>query len=128
MRRGSWWCSPSRTWQWAVGLTYTVLTGLLNRTEIELSRGELSIRHGPLPWRGNCTLARNQIDQIYCQESGWRQNNKPGYSLCAMLKDGTSVKLASGFYGIDELRYLEAEIERKLNLVDRPVPGELARD
>ena len=36
-----------------VGLTYYTLTRLMNRTRIEVSRDELTIRHGPLPWRGN---------------------------------------------------------------------------
>jgi len=37
-----------------VGLTYSVLCTFLNRTVIRASVAELTVRHGPLYWAGNC--------------------------------------------------------------------------
>ena len=48
-----------------VGLTYFTLAGLLNRTTVELAEGELSVRHGPLPWRGGGSHPARDIRSVH---------------------------------------------------------------
>ena len=109
-----------------VGLTYSVLTGFLNRTRVKLGYGELSIRHGPLPWWGNQDIAANNIEQLYCQRSKMQKNGQFSWNLCAVLKKGEKVTLLTGFDSPDEAGYLVYELESRLHIVGRPVAGEWA--
>jgi len=36
-----------------VGITYSTIAGFLNRTRVSVDAGEVTIRHGPVPWIGN---------------------------------------------------------------------------
>lgn len=49
------------------------------------------------------------------------------YALQAQLKDGTVTTLLASLPTADEALFLEQEFERRLDLVDAPVPGEVAR-
>jgi hypothetical protein len=113
-----------------VGLTYFTLAGFLNQTTIEVDTFRLSIRHGPLPWFGNCTLPAAEIGQLYCQERTRRQNNggsSTTYSVSAVTKGGRQVKLVSTLEDQDQALFIEQQIEQYLGIEDRPVGGELAR-
>jgi len=112
-----------------VGLTYLTLGLFLNTTVIEVG-GELTIRHGPLPFPGNRTLNTIDIDQLYCQESV--HHGKHGrvhyrYRLNAVTKDGRKIKLLSGLTEPDHAFYLEQQIEQRLGIRDRHVPGEMEK-
>lgn len=115
----------------AVGaaLTYSTLAGLLNSTRISIGRRELEVRHGPIPWRGNRTLGRDRIEQLYCKRVSRRGKHgvTHSYEVWVALRDGTSSKLASD--GLDEQQalFLEQRIEAALGLPDRPMAGELER-
>ena len=58
-----------------VGLTYFTLALFLNQTKIEVKRGELTIRHRPLPWRGNATFNTDDIEQLYLKQKHRQGNN-----------------------------------------------------
>ena len=107
-----------------VGLTYTVLTGFINHTTVEVANYMLTIRHGPLPWRGNRSLPAAQIRQLFCEE---RRGNKGAvtYALSAMLADGQKLNLLGGFDEPDEPRYLEQLLEQRLRIQPQAVAGEL---
>lgn len=107
-----------------VGLTYTALAGFLNRTRLILGHGQLTVRHGPLPWWGNRDMATADIRQFYCEESRVRNNQGSGYQLSAMLKDGRKVKILSGFWSWDEAKFLECELESRLGIKPQTVVGE----
>ncbi len=108
-----------------VGLTYTVLTGFLNSTVVEAAGHMLSIRHGPLPWRGNRNLASADIRQLFCDEHRG-QNGTVTFNLCAMLRDGRKLRLLGGFENADEPRYLEQLLEQRLRIEPGVVVGEHA--
>lgn len=107
-----------------VGLTYSVLTGLLNWTTLELTHHALSIRHFPLPWLGNRTIGAMEIEQLYCEEG--RRYNRGGttFNLSAMLRGGRKVKLLRGFDEPDIPLFLESELERRMGIAPRRVVGE----
>lgn len=109
-----------------VFLTYSTLAGFLNTTRIEVSRSELTIRHGPLPWLGNRTLPGRELTQLYGQEVRGNKGSL-SYSLFALDKQGRKVKLLSGLDDKDQVLYLEQALERRLGIEDSPVDGELAQ-
>jgi hypothetical protein len=108
-----------------VGLTYSTIAGFFNRTTLTLDERTLSVRHGPLPWKGNHTLAREDIQQLYCEHRVRHGKNGPShtYYLSAMLIDGRSVRLGS--MAIDQARYIEDLFEERLGIADMQVPGEV---
>jgi hypothetical protein len=113
-----------------VGLTYTVLTGFLNSTTVEVGHDQIRVRHGPLPWTGNQTLPTARIVQLHCEQARSSSNRNGGssthYELWATLSDGRKLRLLGGFTDITEPRLLEARIEKWLNIAPRPVVGEYA--
>lgn len=109
-----------------VGLTYFVLCCFVNRTRIKVSMGQLTVRHGPLPWPGNYTLNSADVEQLYCQ-SKFHQGKHGGrytYEVQALLHDGTKQKLVSGLDDSDQAIFIEQQLEDHLRIEDRRVPGE----
>jgi hypothetical protein len=108
-----------------VGLTYYTIAGLFNSTTMTLDGRTLSVRHGPLPWKGNHTLAREDIKQFYCEHQVNRGKNGPthSYYLSAVLIDGRSVRL--GTMPVEQARYIEDLFEERLGIADMHVPGDV---
>ena len=111
-----------------VWLTYTTLAGLLNRTDIDVNRTELTLRHGPLPWPGNQTLPGRSLAQLYVEEVIKQRKNgqTTEYHLLAVDREGRKVKLLTNLDEKDQALYLEQLLERRLGIEDAPVDGELA--
>jgi hypothetical protein len=109
-----------------VGLTYFVFCSFINSTVIRISQGELTVRHGPLPWFGNHTLATFEISQLYCSEKV--SNNRRGYhvhyDLNVMRSDNTKLSLLT-LEELDQVLYLEQKLESCLKIEDQRVPGEV---
>jgi len=112
-----------------VGLSYKVLTGFLNRTVVEVSSYQLTLRHKPLPWKGNVTIPRTEIVQLYCRNRRLgRVNQSFGfYDLFVVLSSGKQVKLVKGENNLEHLLYLEQQIERRLGIKDKAMPNEAPR-
>ncbi len=111
-----------------VGLTWYTVAVFVNTTRVRLEQGSLSIRHGPLWVPGNRTIAGHEIEQLFCKEriSRGKNGTSISYELLALLKDRQRVKLLTGYREIEEVLYLEQEIERRLKIRDRAMPGEAA--
>jgi len=111
-----------------VGLTYFVICCFLNRTRIQVSMGQLTVRHGPLPWPGNYTLNSADIDQLYCQSKFHRgkHGGRYTYQVQAILHDGTKQKLVSGLNDPDQAIFIEQRLEDHLRIDDRRVAGEMS--
>lgn len=112
-----------------VGLTYFVVCGFLNSTTLEITGGNLAIRHGPLPWRGNLSRPVQDFRQFYCQERAIHSKNslRHVYDVHALLVDGSDLRLVSALTDSQQALYLEQQIEDKLRIKDEPVGGELPR-
>jgi hypothetical protein len=112
-----------------VGLTYATLAGFINRTVIRVDQGMLEIAHGPLPWPGNKSLPAYEIEQVYCQETVHHGKNGTSrtYSVQLILKGNRRETLVKNLTDCDQAIYIEQELERFLNIEDRPVRGELPR-
>lgn len=112
-----------------LGLTYSALAGFVNRTDVVVGAGEITVRHGPLPWPGGKTVPSSEIVQLYREEraSQTRNGRSVRYELNAMAGDGHKVRLLVRVPGPDVALYLEHVIERELGLADRRVPGEMRK-
>lgn len=104
-------------------LTYFALCGFVNRTNISVKDGILSVQHGPLPWRGNRRIAVDELAQLFCQEQVGSKGSR-SYSLHALLKAGDKVPLLRGLTEPDQALYVEQILEKRLGIVDVPVAGE----
>ena len=109
-----------------VGLSYWTLAHLFNHTVVTVSQGKLAVRHGPLPWRPQPTLATRDIEQLYCTRKVTHGKNgtSVSYALRAVTRDHSGLLLLAGFTDLDQALWLEQEIEGLLDLRDRPVAGE----
>lgn len=126
----------------AVGLAlgYWALAGLLNRTVISAEQGVLTVRHGPLPWRGRLTLPRGEIEQVYGVDRRYwirpsasrdpaEQPQKPrparSLDLHVLSSDGSDRAILKGLRSPEELLFLERRIEEALRIEDQVVSGEM---
>lgn len=112
------------------GITYAMLAGFLNRTRIEIDPMSFSIRHGPLPWRGNRTISALDIDQLYVMEKvhhGKHGRTWLTFEVWSKLKGAPDVKLLSGLEDRNQALSIEQVVEDRLRIADRPVEGEVAR-
>ena len=107
-----------------VFITYFVLVILFNTSELKAGRGEITVRHGPLPWAGNRTVATHELAQLFCVERRGGKG-KVHYQVMARLRSGREVKLVSGLMEDRQARFLEQEVEKHLRIEDQPVAGEL---
>jgi hypothetical protein len=133
---------PSQTGDWmffvfplahvaaGVGLTYATLTGFLNRTFVSARFGRLHVRHAPLPWRGNRTLARSDIRQLYVIEverSDEGRRTASTWDLCALLETGKELKLVRKLDSHGQGLYLEDVFEQHLGIRDGNVVSEVPK-
>jgi hypothetical protein len=110
-----------------VGLTYLVFCMFLNRSIIRVASGELSVRHGPLPWPGNRQMFTSDVKQLFCSET--RRSSKHGcqynFNVEVLKRDGTKDKLLEGLEDLEQALFIEQQIEQHLKIVDERVPGEV---
>lgn len=110
-----------------LGLSWYVLAGLVNRTTVTVSRGRISVAHGPVPWPGAKKLDAAEVAQLWFEQkvsTSSKGSRSVRYHLHALLTDGVSVKLVGGLHEPAYARYLEYRLEEHLGLTDRPVDGE----
>lgn len=112
-----------------VGLTYWTVCGFVNSTTIRVGSGRLSVKHGPLPWKGSCEIDAGSLDQLYCEMRTHRGKNGTTYTydVMALERDGMTRKLVSGLSEASHALFLEQALESQLGITDRAVGGELPR-
>lgn len=128
---GAWFMSCFGLIHTAVGvfLIYLCLACILNTTTIRVDSGQLSIRHHPLPWRGNRTLDSRSIRQLFVKSKTSHSKNGTSttYELHAVTQTDGQEELITGLQEQDQALFLEQEIERHLRIEDTPVRGEIPR-
>ncbi len=116
-----------------LSLLYYTLSVLFNTTYIRVNHQEVVIEHRPLkmPFYPDRRAPVQDIDQLFIDkyvES--RTNNRPNfaYAVRAVLKSNSDkrIPIIKGLKNKEQARYIEQEIERFLNIKDRPVEGEWA--
>lgn len=97
-------------------LTYILLTGVINKTIIEINNNTLSIKHIPLPWPGNKNINTGHIEKVYCKEHmEYSDKFQLQYSINMLLKNKTTCKIISGIPYPEEALTAKEEIEKYLN-------------
>jgi DNA-directed RNA polymerase subunit RPC12/RpoP len=112
-----------------VGITYYTIAGFINRTILEISGETISVWFEPLPWIGKKNLKTAELKQLFCKEKIVRNKNGSStqYELYAVTAANMQVKLLGGLDNSDTALFLEQQLERWLNIEDRPVAGEIPR-
>jgi predicted Zn finger-like uncharacterized protein len=109
-----------------IAITYTALTGLFNRTVIEVDAGGLSVRHGPIPAKGNRDIALSDLRQLFTVEIAGNKGVRT-YELHAVVRNGPTVTIATGLSDTRQALFLERTIEDHVGIVDQPVAGEMPK-
>ncbi len=110
-----------------VGLTYATLAGLLNKTHVRVTNQELSIKHGPVPWKGNQVIPTRYLAQLYVQRkfgSSRQGGSTESFTLSALLRSGRKLTLVKGLEEADQALFMEQEIEELLGIIDVAVGDE----
>lgn len=111
-----------------VGLTYAVLAGFLNRTTIVVDGGQLTVRHGPLPWKGNISAPTHDIRQFFCvEEHAKSRRSADTFAVIALTQDDTQFPVVRGLDDPNHALFIEQTLERHLGLRDEHVAGEYGR-
>ncbi len=111
-----------------VALTYIVLSGCINKTNIIVNPQSLIIKHGPIPAWGNKNLNARDLKQLYSIERvSYSKKGRPdhSYEMHAETKSGEDIKLLNGLENKEQILYIEQEIERFLKIKDERVIGEI---
>ena len=110
-----------------VGLTYTVIAGFFNTTEIRVGQGRIKIKHRPVPWFGNKTVQAHQLTQLFPKRKISRSNNgtNVSYAVYMVTQDNRQKVLLSGLENIDQANFIEEKIEGALGIKDRRIRGEI---
>lgn len=105
-----------------VGLTYSAIAGIFNKTVIEVRDGKLTVRHGPIPVWGNRTIPVEDVRQLYTEEIVGSKGAK-SYTLQAILAQGPTVALAKDLKNPQQALFIERTVEEHLDIADEPVAG-----
>jgi hypothetical protein len=111
-----------------LNLAYATVAGFVNHTLVRAASGELTIRHGPLPWPGGRTIPAREIAQIYREEIviGDPGDRIRQYRLGVETHDGRRRTLLT-CHSADLPRFIEEAVERHLGITDRAVRGEMPK-
>lgn len=107
-------------------VVYGASAGVVNRSQVQVTRGRLTVTHGPLPlprYRSQ-SLVSPTLEQLYCRDQ--TEYDSEGrivhyHELRALTTDQGDVLLLRGPWA----RFVEQEVERFLRIDDRGVIGEL---
>jgi hypothetical protein len=110
-------------------IAYFTLAGLFNTSTITVHDETLSVRHGPLPWRGVPAVPAARITQLYCKQRIHHGKNgtTTTYEVWIARDEGGALKLVSGLDDPDQALFVEQRVEKALGLSNLPMPGELPR-
>ena len=110
-----------------IGLTYYVFAGYLNKTVIEVDFHSITIKHTPVPFWGNKKVSSKTIRQLYCKRDDFpnNRNSYRAFAVHAITSERRNIKLLSGLDTSEQALFIEQEIEKFLNIEDKPVKGEI---
>lgn len=115
----------------AVGvvMVYSTAAGFLNSTTLTIDPDRLRVASGPVPWGKGNEVQITDVRQLFCEQIVTQGRYGPSYSytLDALMKDGTRLKLIPARDAPELPIFLEQHAEQWLRIPDQAVAGELAR-
>lgn len=106
-------------------MTWYMLALFLNSTTIRVGKGRLVVEVGPVPWFGARDLAAGEVAQLFVAESSVRVNRQPRWNLAWLDRKRELHTLVRLLRNPEEARWLEWKIEKRLDIADERVPGEV---
>lgn len=112
-------------------LTYGLVASFFNKTDILMGRGLVQVKHYPIWCPGNRKLNAHDIKQIYVdyktterydQETRMTKSTTTYYVNARDRRD-KDIRLMGNIFDPEEARFIEAEMEKALEIEDEPVPG-----
>lgn len=99
------------------------LAGLLNRTVIEVTPDFIRTSHGPFGWPRPQFIPTSQVLQLYTTQIHLGPRGDTVARLWAAMENVNPVPLTWYMFirNPDSPTWIEAQIEAKLNIVDRPI-------
>ncbi|MEX0330832.1 MAG: hypothetical protein AB3N64_05355 [Puniceicoccaceae bacterium] len=110
-----------------VGLTYFVIAGFINKTDIIISPMQVEVRIHPMKWPGQGIYDISDIKQLYTYQKVRRTKNGTSitYEVRLIDKHNQQKTLIKGLESKDQGLYIEKEIEKIIGVQDAPVAGEV---
>jgi hypothetical protein len=97
---------------------YWTLAGLLNSTELTVTRGALSVHHGPVPWWGTRRYPPGSLKGIEVRArrgADARVASEIRYELWARDAGDSTHRLVGAFASSDAVDWLQEQIEQRLS-------------
>lgn len=118
---------------WLAGF-YAAIAKVINRTTVTIYSNVLRVRHWPILWFPMTTLISSDLEQIYCRKREVTKSSRNSnssttitvFDVVAVKTNGRTVDLMRSLETHESALFLEQEIERALDICDRPVGGEEA--
>lgn len=90
-----------------LALTYGAAVAFLNRTELAIRDGWLTVRHGPLPaLQRDVTLPLARLQHVSSHEEVGSNEDARSYAVIVWLRDGGDVQLFRRLGTAEEARFL----------------------
>lgn len=107
-------------------ILYFGIANILNTTTIEVGFDNLTVKHAPMPWRGNRDVFKHDIKQLYVKQHIHRGKNGVSYSYSINMidRDNKDIKLVDTLANPEEGKFIEQKIESFLKIKDTRVSGE----
>ena len=77
------------------GFLYWAVAHLVNSTVVRVGSGQLSVRHGPMPWLGNRKVGAGDLDQLFVEKIRRKNKNSVYYVYHLSAKTRTASGSAS---------------------------------
>lgn len=110
-----------------LGLTYYVIAGFVNKTDIRINPIKLSVLSYPMKWFGNKEVDVDRIKQLYTTEKVTQGKNGASvtYIVNIVTKENRQLKLLGGLQTKEQALYIEKKIEEVLAIPDEHVAGQV---
>ncbi|AKT44006.1 hypothetical protein [Chondromyces crocatus] len=96
-------------------ITYITVAEILNHTQITVSRDSLTVRHGPVPWSGNCTLDVRRI-RGFQAEHYKPLRGSAHFRLRVLFTDGQDTLLLDTWLTEEHALFLQEVLSKQLGL------------
>lgn len=101
-------------------MAYAAAAYLVNRTSVRIRTGQVSVRHGPLPWLGAKDISRLDIARVWSEKVGRATDEDTAfdpsvtYAVRLLLKGGQELNLLTGLLAPEQALFIEQEIRKSL--------------
>jgi hypothetical protein len=109
-----------------LGAHYALMICFFNITVVSVTSNVISVKDVPFPVWGNKRLASKDVLQLYCKkENVWNKFHiSTDFSVEAVMNGKSNVTLLFNLKRADLALFVEQEIEKFLNIEDKPINGE----